>query len=98
MSEKKTAKGGKFLIYKGKPLVRSEDVIYYGNPAERYVIMLQILAKKEDETPSRVSVSLISTNENLKPKDRILKKSEKNSLYLALDIGVIWLERALAEK
>ena len=31
-------------------------------------------------------------------KDRVVKKSEKQGLYNALDIGAIWLERALAGK
>lgn len=31
-------------------------------------------------------------------KDRIVKKSEKNSLWSAMDIGSIWLSRALSAK
>ena len=42
MAEKK-----EFLTYKGKPLVRQGNTIYYGDMADDYVIMMQILAKKE---------------------------------------------------
>jgi arginyl-tRNA synthetase len=101
MAEKKSAAEPKFLLYKEKPLVRSENTIYYGSPAEKYVILLQILTAKDEsglEVPTgKVSVTLFSTDENLKPKDRIVKKTEKESFYTALDIGVVWLQRALGE-
>ena len=96
MSEKKSA----FFTYKGYPLVRSEDVIYYGNTSDKYVIMLQILSKKkhgELELADKVSIQLLHTDETIRAKDRIVKKSEKNGLYNAMDIGAIWLKRALSE-
>ena len=34
-------------LYKGKPLVRSGRTVYYGDPSEDYVAMLQILSVKE---------------------------------------------------
>lgn len=87
-----------FLTYKGKPLVRSGNTIYYGDLAEKCVVMLQILSTKTvngQEIADRVSVQLLSTDEELRMKDRILKKSEKNGLYSALDVGAVWLERSL---
>lgn len=36
------------LEYKGKPLVRSGNTLYYGNPAESCVAMLKILSTKDD--------------------------------------------------
>ena len=89
---------GDFLTYKGRPLVRSGDTIYYGSSAEKYVIMLQILSKKkvgDEEVADKISVQLLSTDDTLPPAERISKKSEKNGLYNALDIGAIWLERSL---
>lgn len=87
----------KMLEYKGKPLVRSGKTIYYGNPAEAYVAMLQILTTKDDElkTAERVLVQVLSTDDTLPPKDRIIKKTEKSGLYEALNIASIWLERSL---
>lgn len=86
------------LEYKGKPLVRSGKTIYYGDPAEEYVAMLQILTTKDDElkTAERVLVQILSTDESLPPIKRIIKKAEKSGLYEALNIAAIWLERSLA--
>ncbi len=89
-----------FLTYKGKPLVRNGSTIYYGNMADEYVAMLQILSteKKDDlDVANKVSVQILSTNADLRPKERIAKKTEKNGLYQALDIASIWLERMLEE-
>jgi hypothetical protein len=94
-------KNGGFLTYKGRPLVRSGNVMYYGNMSDKCVVMFQILSTKtvKDMTVAdKVQVQLMSTNPDLRMKDRILKKSEKNGLYNAMDIGTIWLERALEEQ
>ncbi|MBQ9860409.1 MAG: hypothetical protein IJO76_07035 [Clostridia bacterium] len=90
-----------FLMYKGRPLVRSGNVLYYGSMAEKCVIMMQILSTKDENDMTmaeKIQIQLLSTDENLRMKDRILKKSEKVGLYNAMDIGSIWLERALNEK
>lgn len=89
-----------FLMYKGKPLVRSGNTLYYGDMADKCVIMMQILSTKtvKDLTVAdKVQVQLLSTDPDLRMKDRILKKSEKTGLYNAMDIGAIWLERALEQ-
>lgn len=89
-----------FLTYKGRPLVRKGNEIYYGDMAEKYVILMQIITTKKDgdlDIADKVLVQLLSTDSDLRPKDRIIKKSEKYGLYNAMDIGAIWLERALKE-
>ena len=96
MSEK-----SEFLTYKGKPLVRKGNEIYYGDMADRYVVMMQVLESHKDgdiDVADRVLVQLMSTDPEVRAKDRIIKKSEKNGLYNAMDIGAIWLERALREE
>ena len=50
------------------------------------------------DVASRVSVQLQLTDPAAKSRDRIVKKSEKDGLYTALDFGCVWLERALAGK
>ena len=95
------AEKNKYLMYKGKPLVRMNNTIYYGDFKDEYVIMLDIkeYAKKGDiEVPSKVSIQLEKTDFTLKSKDRIVKKAEKNNLYEAIDISSVWLERALMKK
>lgn len=100
MAEQKTNKKSEFLTYKGKPLVRCENTIYYGFMSDKYVIMMKIMDTKklfDREIAGTVTVQLISTNDDLRARDRIIKKTEKDGLYNAIDIGSIWLERALTE-
>lgn len=95
MAEKKK---NNFLSYKGKPLVRSGNTIYYGFASEPCVIVMQITSTREVnglEVADRVVVQLVSTDEDVRPRDRILKKAERRGLYNAIDIGTIWLEREL---
>ena len=89
-----------FTMYKGYPLVRCKNDIYYGDPKDPYVIFITILATdgSPDEIPTKVSVELLCTDENVSIFERSQKKSEKSSLYDALDIGQIWLQRALSKK
>ena len=85
--------------FRGKPLVRSGNVLYYGDPSEKYIAMMQVLTNKslEDVTLSdRVSVQILSTDETLHTSQRVLKRTEKDGLYKALTIATIWLERALS--
>lgn len=89
-----------FLMYKNRPLVRNGKTVYYGNMTDKYVIKMEIKSsKKVDdlEVADKVAVSLIHTDDNMSPKDRIIKSSEKDGLYEALDLGAIWLKRALSE-
>lgn len=91
----------KILMYKGHPLMRKDNLIYYGSMADSHIIMMQILESKkqgEFDIATRVSVQLQLTDPAAKSRDRIVKKSEKNGLYAALDVGCVWLERALAGK
>ena len=89
------------LSYKGHPLRRKDNLIYYGTMAEKYIIMLQILdTKKVDDldVATKVAVQLQLTDPDLKSRDRVVRKSEKNSLYAAMDLGDVWLRRALTAK
>ena len=98
MAEKKTELP---LEYKGRPLRRKDNMIYYGTMADKYIIVLQVLAshKVEDmDVATKVSVQLQLTDPELKSRDRVVKKIDKASLYDAMEVGSIWLERALTEK
>lgn len=91
----------KELEYKGHPLRRKDNIIYFGSMADKYIIMMQILETKKIqdlEVATRVSVQLQLTDPDLKSRDRVVKKSEKNSLYAAMDVASVWLDRALASK
>ena len=89
----------KVLEYKGHPLRRKDNLIYYGSMSDKYIIMLQVTETKKIqdlEVASRVIVQLQLTDPDLKSRDSVIKKSEKNSFYEAMDVAAVWLERALA--
>ena len=89
------------LVYKGHPLMRKDNLIYYGSMADSHIVMLQILETKNvngAEIATRVAVQLQLTDPAAKSRDRVVKKGEKAGLYTALDFGCVWLERALAGK
>ena len=91
----------KVLMYKGHPLMRKDNLIYYGSMADSHIVMLQILETKkvgDTDIATRVSVQLQLNDPSAKSRDRIIKKGEKAGLYTALDFGCVWLERALAGK
>ena len=95
MAEKKS----KFLEYKGKPLVRSGKTIYYGNMSDPYVICINIISEDDNiddlKISGKVAIQLLNTDPDVSPKEKIVKKSEKVGLFNALDLGAVWLERAL---
>ena len=89
------------LTYKGRPLRRKDNLIYYGSMADKYIIMLQVLStmKVDDlDVATKVAVQLQLTDPDLKSRDRVVKKTEKESLYAAMDVACVWLERALSGK
>lgn len=89
------------LMYKGHPLMRKDSLVYYGSMADEFIVMLQIMESKDFNDLSlatKVSVQLQRTDPNCKARDRIVKKSEKDGFYTALDVGCVWLERALNAK
>ena len=91
----------KVLEYKGHPLQRKDNIIYYGSFADKYIIMMQILDTKKVkdlDVASKVSVQLQITDPTIKSRDRVVKKAEKDSLYSAIDVAAVWLERALASR
>lgn len=89
------------LTYRGRPLRRKDNLIYYGSMADKYIIMLQVMdTKKVDDldVATKVAVQLQLTDPDLKSRDRVVKKTEKDSLYSAMDVASVWLERMLASK
>ena len=91
----------KVLMYKGRPLMRKDNLVYYGSMADSHIVMLQILEteKKGDaDIATKVSVELQLTDPSIRAKDRIVKKIVKDGFYTALDVGCVWLKRALAAK
>ena len=89
------------LIYKGHPLMRKDNIVYYGSMADKFIVILQVLESKDFEDISlatKVSVQLQLTDPTIKSRDRIVKKSEKSGFYEAMDVASVWLDRALKQQ
>ena len=89
------------LMYKGRPLMRKDNMVYYGSMADSHIVMMQVLETKklnDMDIATRVSVQLQLTDPSVRSRDRIVKKSEKDGFYTALDLGCVWQERAQAGK
>lgn len=87
------------LEYKGLPLMRLDNIIYYGRMSDKYIIMMQILDSepvKDITLAKKVSVQLQLTDPEIKSRDRVVKKTEKEGLYNAMDVAEVWLTRALS--
>ena len=87
------------MTYKGRPLVRCGSEIYYGNMTDPYVLYLQALTTKKEnghEIADKVHLVLLSTNTDKPYTERIMRQTTKTGLFNALDIGSIWLEKAIA--
>lgn len=82
----------KFLEYKGKPLVRSNDVVYYGDMNDEYVIRFTVLdsvGAGDIKLSKRIKIDLVKSTD----RQTAVKSSEKNGFYEAMDLGYVWLNR-----
>ena len=91
---------GKYLMYNGKPLVRNEKVIVYGDMTDDYILFLGIMTTKPVETengkvevPDNIMVQILSTDTSMPPAQRMVKQAIKNGLFDAMEVGLTWLKR-----
>ncbi len=88
---------GDYTVYKDRPLVRKDNLYVYGDMSEKYVLFLMVLTNKKaengDEIPDHILVQVVSTDPNKSPSEKLAKQFEKNGLYDAIDIGLVWLEK-----
>ena len=85
-----------FFTYKQRPLVRSKDTIYYGRMTDPYVVMMHIKSTKEQDgqqVADQISLQMISTDVTVPPDKMVIRRSERQGLYQALDIASTWLDR-----
>lgn len=84
------------LEYKGKKLTKCGNKIYYGDFSDKYIAIVEILSEKESDgkkVPDKLSIKL---NQNLGDfKFKLIKKAERESLYVAIDLAEYWLKEAL---
>ena len=85
-----------FLTYKGFPLVRNGNQIYYGNMSDEFVANLAVMSTHkvgDMEIADKIKVILMRTAKDIDPQDMVVKSSDRTNLYDALDIASIWLAR-----
>jgi hypothetical protein len=91
---------GKYLMYRGKPLLREANQICYGDMEDEYMLYLLILSnktiqvgEKKVEVPDRIIVQILKNDPSILGYERIVKQFDKNGLYDAFQTGLIWLDR-----
>lgn len=85
-----------FFTYKGQPLVRKDNQIYYGEMSKKAVALLTIQTQKNLEDISladEIQIQLISTDPQTPPQEMVIKHATRKGMYEALDLAGIWLER-----
>jgi len=88
----------KTLVYKGKPLVRQGQFIFYGFPDDKYILYMNIVESKKVgniDVATKVLVQIQDTDNDISFNDKIVKQCEKRNFYDAFEIGTIWLDREL---
>ncbi len=88
------------LTYKGRPLVRCGNDIYYGKMTDPYIVYLQILTTKKEngiDVADKVHIILLSTDDSKPLPERIARQANKVGLFNALSFGDIMLRGQLKE-
>ena len=87
-----------FINYKGFPLVRKGNEIYYGNMSDDYVATIFVTSThkvKDIEVADKLKVMLMRTAQNIDPKDMVVRTSDRESLFEALDVANVWLQKTV---
>lgn len=82
----------KFFMYKGYPVVRKNNELYYGYMCDPFVINLKILTTKKIgnvDVADKVQLYQMSTN----PYNVVKNAKCEGGLYEALDMARVWLEK-----
>ena len=95
MADDKKKVEGEYLMYQGKPLVREENTIIYGDlNHDPCVLVLEIMSytgEGDDKTPDAIIIQVVDS----KDPNNILKQGKKNGMHAAFEMGMIWLDLEL---
>ncbi len=86
------------LIYRGKPLIRDGNVLYYGDFNENFITRFTILESEKVndlDMATKITIELLEKNGEDISTAKLTKKAERKSMWAALDIGIYWLEDIL---
>ena len=93
MLNAKGVESNEYLEYKGRPLVRHEDEIYYGDMSDKFYVFMMIMSYKKvsdekGEIPERIMIQLLNSE---------TKSPEKQSIQIGLteafEFANAWLDR-----
>ena len=79
---------GKYLEYRGWPLVREDNTICYGDMNEKCILILEIMSYGANDLPDKILIQVVDSKDTTK----ILRQGVKNGLYEAFNLGLIWLD------
>ena len=95
MADDKKLVEGKYLMYQGKPLVREENTIIYGDlNNDPCVLVLEIMSytgEGDNKTPDTVLLQIVDA----KDPNKIIKQGQKQGMHAAFEMGLIWLDLEL---
>ena len=92
--EIKNLVSGKYLEYKGLPLVREGDTICYGDMEDKCILILEIMSYKKEgdkELPNDVLIQVVDP----KNQNKIFRQGTKQGLYEAFSLGLVWFNHEL---
>ena len=97
---------GQNLMFRGKPLLREGNTFCYGSMSDKYVLFMMVLSNKtvkdekgnDVEVPDKIILQVLSTDTTKPPHERVVKQFDRNGLFDAMDIGLIWLDRLNKEE
>ena len=91
MADKRELVSGKYLEYRGLPLVREENTICYGDLNDKCILILEIMSYGADNLPDKILIQVVDS----KDQSKILRQGQGKGLYEAFNLGVIWLDHEL---
>ena len=82
-----------FLEYKGRPLVRKDNDIYYGDLSDKYHVYMMIMTEvpsgiENEDIPDKIMVQLLPCGKKMPEKQTVA-----NGIADALETADAWLER-----
>ncbi len=90
-----------YLCYKGRPLVRSGNEMYYGNMSDKYIIFIRELDSKkvnDVDIGTKFEIQLLFTDPDIKGRGKIAKSIERATFSDAMELAEAWLNRFNAQK
>lgn len=95
MAENKPKVEGEYLMYQGKPLVREENTIIYGDLNHDPCVLVMEIMSYKDEGGEKVPDKIFMQVVDAKDPNKVLRNGDKNGLHDAFSLGLVWLDLEL---